>query len=138
MQQIFSDEEEEIKLRVPTEEERERIMVAIVEQAKRTYALRNRTIKPEQGKPSGMFMKETNKISKSMNKMNNVQDKDSGKTKERDVQITKPQKGEKESITNVSSTPTTVSFDIENSLTQMKVSIPLLEIMKFPEYREKL
>ncbi|XP_059076478.1 uncharacterized protein LOC131875815 [Cryptomeria japonica] len=38
---------------------------------------------------------------------------------------------------NTSALPITISFDIANTLTQMKVFVPLLEMMKFPEYREK-
>lgn len=49
MQQVFLDEEDEVKLRIPTKEERERITIATIKQAKRTYMLRNRTINPEQG-----------------------------------------------------------------------------------------
>lgn len=69
--------------------------------------------------------------------MSNIQDKDPGKTKEKEVQITKLQKGERENMAATSPIPVATSFGIANALTQMKVSLLFLEMMKFPEYREK-
>lgn len=95
--------------------------------------LRNITINPEQGKPSGMFIKEINKMSKP----SRTQGENTKLIKEKELQVSRMQKGDKDETMDTSVLPSTTSFDIANTLTQMKVFVPLLEMMKFPEYREK-
>lgn len=99
--------------------------------------LRNKTINPEQGKPSGTFLKESNKTSKPITKPSKTQGENTKLIKEKELQVSRIQKGDKDEMVDTSILPTTTSFDIANTLAQMKVSVPLLEMMKFLEYREK-
>lgn len=84
-----------------------------------------------------MFIKESNRTSKAITKPSKTQEQNIKITKEKELQTSKIQKNEKDETMNTPTFPITTSFDIANTLTQMKVSVPLLEMMKFPEYREK-
>lgn len=61
------------------------------------------------------------------------QDGNMTKTKETNTKLDKQFKNEHIEKTE----PNTSFFDITNALSQMKVSVPLLEMMKFPKYKEK-
>lgn len=95
--------------------------------------LRNKNINPEQGKPSCMFIKEINKTSKPITKPSRTQGENTKLIKEKELQVSRMQKGDKDGMMDTSVLPTTTSFDIANILTQMKVFVPLLEMMKFSE-----
>ncbi|GLJ49503.1 hypothetical protein SUGI_1048970 [Cryptomeria japonica] len=127
---VITNINESIKLRIPTEEEKRRITAYAIAQAKRTYDLRNRVVNPKQSKLTSLFIKENDETPKQTNKVAKTkEDVPKNNTRGPDVQ--------KEYITKFPLAQHSISFDISNALTQLKVSIPLMEIMKFPEYREK-
>lgn len=115
------------------EEKIKAFTVVVVEQAKNKYNLRNRVVNHDQGKPAGMFIKEkgakeirnggTPKMTVTKQIPNTPKNQEPQKKDVPQVEVTK-----------VSISPTN-SFDITNALSQMKISVHLLEMMKITEYK---
>ncbi|XP_059066220.1 uncharacterized protein LOC131857562 [Cryptomeria japonica] len=129
--------------RVPRKDDLTQIMdmlkdLKAVEQVKSNYQLRNRNVNNEQGKPAGIFAK----VTKSGGTKHNVaKGKDAGANKWTEPEKNKPiempklvKLVEKKHISKPSSNYATF---MSQALSQVKISMPLLEVMKFSEYKDE-
>lgn len=139
------------RIRRPTEEEIIELTIFVVEKVKSNYRFRNRKINIDVGAPRGVFVKEKEAQGKpkrmekkelNRNKQKHTpkeENKESPKHKQKSDETKKKRvkeesKGdplEQKNITKIEIT----SFNFTQALSQVKMSIPLLEMMKIKEYK---
>ncbi|XP_059071745.1 uncharacterized protein LOC131869783 [Cryptomeria japonica] len=125
-------------LRNFTEEEKKAFTIVAIEQVKSNYQLKNRNVNNEQGKPASIF----GKVTKSNGTKNNVaKGKDADAKKRTELEKNKPiempklvKPVEKKQISKPSSNYATF---MSQALSRVKVYMPLLEVMKFLEYKDE-
>jgi len=116
--------------RKPTENEREALTIVVIAQAKNAYNLRNRIVNVEQGTPRSAFIKDQN-YKKNNTKSSVKELEKGGKSKMKE----NPQNQEKENIKTEKNDQTMAhSFDIAHAISQVKILVPLLEMMKIDKY----
>ncbi|XP_059070592.1 uncharacterized protein LOC131860226 [Cryptomeria japonica] len=125
-------------LRNLTKEEKKAFTIVVVEQVNRNYQLRNRNVNNEQGKATSIFAK----VTKSGRTNNNAaKSKDVGAKKG-----TKPEKTKKMEMPKlikpvvkkqVSKPNSNCNSFMSQALSQVKISMPLLEVIKFPDYKNE-
>jgi len=104
--------------------------MAVVAQAKNTYNLRNRTVNADQGTPRNVFIKDQNY----KNNMKPTQ-KESGKTEQNKTKDKIPVEEKGHMKIDKNDQIVSPSFDIAQAISQVKISVPLLEMMKVDKYR---
>lgn len=155
IQQVYSDDDDDEdipalrrlfqddtvpSLRNLTEEERKAFSIVVVEQVKRKYHLRNRNVNNEQGKPASVFAKVKKPDG---NKDNTFKRKDANAKKGKEAI---PRHAKKEEMPKLIkpvekkqvSRPTSNNNSfMSQALSQVKISMPVLEVMKFPDYKNE-
>lgn len=165
-QQVFSDSKEDYtephfvemptqcSMRKLTKEEIERLTIVAVEEAKSKYWLRNRIVNEKEGVPRGIFKKDQ-KVTQGISKK--IENKQHDKSEQKPVQkeevkelhkelqktdqLSKREKEENKGETSKQKKIIKAegsSFDFTQALSQVKMSIPLLEMMKIKEYRDSV
>lgn len=127
-----------VSLRRCPNEEIKALIVVVMEQAKSNYNLRNRVVNQDQGKPAGIFIKESGP--------KNFDGKKSKNKEAQKVALVRPnhnmpknQETQKKDTPQIEAPKTSTShiatFDITNTLSKKKVLVPLLEKIMILEYK---
>jgi hypothetical protein len=153
--QVFSyyESEEEshslskIKFRRPIEGKIEKLTVdVVVEQVRRNYRLKNKTINTKHGTPKGSFIKDKEIVHKKMENKEPFKQKqipreetnETHKNKRHDENMKDKEENREDIMEQKKIFKIEIShaFYFTQTLSQIKISMPLLEIMKVKEYQD--
>lgn len=133
LRRLFHDEELVHSLRNLIDEEKKAYTMAAVAQAKSNYQLRNITVNEEQGKPSEIFAK----VPKASGNKDTITSEEKKAATEKVKQMKPPKLTKLIERKQISKPLSNCGSFMSLALSQVKVSLPLLEVMKFLDYKNK-
>lgn len=145
-------EDEEFYLRRPSEEEVKNLTKVAIIKAKHNYNLRSTKRDTDQGEPGSMFVKEVTKKGASSNvtatlragqeKEEQVKDlprsieaKNAGDVQKAEI-VKRANQLKAEKVKANTKRCNSYTFDMAQAFTQMKVTVPLIELLKIKEHKD--